>query len=82
MFIPFAVEMTFPSLDVARETLKRHTVSCGESYKKCKQTATCYLVECRSKKDCPYHVRFTLKKTDWVIAIYTEHACSPETHSK
>jgi hypothetical protein len=75
-----AVGMTFPSLDAAKEALLRHTVSHGESYKKYKQTATCYIVICCTK-DCPYCIWFTLKKADWVITIYTEHTCSSETHS-
>jgi zinc finger SWIM domain-containing protein 3 len=78
-----AVGMTFSSLDAARDALLRYTVLRGESYKKHKQTATCYIVVCRSKdQDCPYRIRFTLKKGgDWALTIYIEHICSPETHT-
>jgi len=81
MSTPLAVGMTFPSLAAARDALLCHTVSRGESYKKDKQSATCYRVVCRSSQDCPYRVRFTLKNgVDWTVTIYTEHTCSPETH--
>src|SRR5215471_21681285 len=82
MSISFAVGMNFPSLDAAKDTLLHHTVSRGESYKKYKQTASCYIVICRSKdQNCPYRIQFTLKKMDWVMTVYTEHTCSPETHN-
>ena len=80
MSASLAVGMIFSSLNAAKDALLRHTVSRGESYKKHKQTAICYIVVCCSK-DCPYRVRFTLKKMDWILTIYIEHTCSPETHS-
>lgn len=80
MSASLAVSMTFSSLNAAKDALLRHTVSRGESYKRYKQTATCYIVICHSK-DCSYRVQFILKKADWVVTIYIEHVCSPETHN-
>jgi hypothetical protein len=85
MSAPLTVGMAFSSLHAAKDALVRHTVSRGESYKKHKQTAECYVVVCHAKaKGCPYCVRFTHKNVkkggDWVVAIYTEHTCSLETH--
>ena len=53
--ISLAVGMTFPSLEIAKDVLLRHTVSRGESYKKHKQTSACYIIVCHSKnQNCPY----------------------------
>jgi MuDR family transposase len=80
MSSPIAVGMIFASLDAAKDALLRHTVARGESYITQKRAAKCFITKCRSN-DCPYRVRFTLKKQkDWVVTIYTEHTCSPETH--
>ena len=85
MSISLAVGMTFPSLEIAKDALLRHTVSRGESYKKHKQTSACYIVVCRSKnQNCPYRIRFTLKKGkndgDWVLTVYNKHTCNPKIH--
>ncbi len=53
MSTSLAVGMIFSSLNAANDALLHHTVSCGESFKKHKQTSICYIVACCSKN---YHI--------------------------
>ena len=70
----------FLNLAEARNAIMIHVVERGESYKVLKSDSRCYVVACQ-ESDCTFHIRASALKKCIRITVYSEHICSPITHS-
>jgi hypothetical protein len=73
----------FPTIATAREAIQQFVLHAGESYKTELSDKKRYAICCKNST-CPFRIRANLarKKSEAVITVFIEHACSPAVHYK
>lgn len=72
----------FPSIDTARDTIRRLTLDDGESFRVIISDKKCYIISCKvASTGCRFRIRVT-RSTKGVtsITVLNPHTCSPATH--
>ena len=72
----------FPTIEEARDTINRHVLDEGESYKVYKSNSCRHIIICKETA-CKFRIRASLlKKEGVVITILNAYSCSPTTYYK
>ena len=80
--IMIALADVFPTMQEAKDSINRHVLDEGESYKVYKSDKTRHIVVCKDST-CDFKIRASfLKKKGVQITIMTPHSCNPTIHYK
>jgi hypothetical protein len=72
----------FPSIEAAREAIRRDILDDGESYNLLKSNQQKYILVCKAAKDgCKFRIRASRSSKGLVsVTILVPHSCRPTTH--